>query len=300
MPNFKELNLKITSLQNTKKITQVMKLISATKFHKAQQSVLKSQNYLKELERLGNIINNDHNIVIKDPILLDNNDTEKEIAVVLFTSNKGLCGGFNNNVIQAFLKFYQQKKSENIKVNCYLLGKKGYDAIKSKIPATDIVYVDQEIMKLASYSESKRFFEEQLVEKFLSKKIQKFYFIYNHFQSTIKQVPLVEQVLPYTLKKEELEGDVVQNNHSDLYLFEPQDKEAIYNSLIVKMFYLNIYDIFLNMFAGEHASRMQAMDQATKNGEEMIKTASLQRNRMRQAAITTELTEIVAGAEALK
>ena len=306
MSNLKELNLKITSLQNTKKITQVMKLISASKFHKAQQAVLKSKNYLRELQNLGNIINDEHDISLRHPLLLnDNSNSEKQIGIVLLTSNKGLCGGFNNNIIQTFLKLYEEQKDKNIKVNCYLLGKKGYDLLKNKIAQEDIIYTNQEIMKSTSYHESKQFLEKELIQSFLTKETQKIYFVYNQFKSTIEQIPVVEQILPYSSENQNIKnGDKIVNTstnpQSDLYLFEPNNKEEIYNSLIIKIFYLKIYNIFLNMIAGEHSSRMQAMDQATKNGEEMIKTTSLKKNRIRQAAITTELTEIVAGAEALK
>lgn len=276
-----------TSVQSTQQITKAMKLVSTVKLQKARTRAEESKPYFdcmyatmtSLLAKAGNI---NHPYLKVD-------DTKKK-AVIVVTSNRGLAGGYNSNVVKMVAENEAFTK-ENIRI--YAVGGKGLELLKHK--GYDIVADYSEMIEEPSYDDAKSI-TKRLLTDFENGEIGEIYLIYTFFKNTVSHIPTMIKVLPAEVQEEAGEEDA--KAQLTPMNFEPEAEEAI--SLLVPKYISSIlYGAFVEAVASENGARMQAMDSATSNAEEMIDDLELKYNRARQGAITQELTEIIAGAEAI-
>ncbi len=286
MPTIKEYNQKINSLKNTQKITRTMKMVSASKLRKAQQAQANAKLYAQNLKKLTARIASS-----ADHALFEKRTSVRNILILIFTSDKGLCGAFNNNANKRVESWIRENEGNHEKVDLSFCGKRGFMYFQKR----HSVYKNYENVTInPSFDDAQRIGFD-LKDSFLNGDYDEVYVAYNEFFSPLSQVTLFEKILPVdpdALISKEIES-------SGEYIFEPA-VEKLLDYLIDHYLYFKIYFALLENAAGEHGARMTSMDSATKNAVELTDQYTLSRNRARQAAITTELTEIVAGAEALK
>ncbi len=289
MSSLKEINLKINSLKNTKKITEAMRLIAITKLSRAEQNVKKAINYHHYLKKILSTVGSGDDF--KENRFIEERNKVRKIKVILFTSDKGLCGPFNSNVLKKANSFIRENSSLEIVTEHF--GKKGYDFFNKQNLVEewhkDVFKEDFDFAKSNSLIKKNQ-------ELFFSEKIDGLYLIYNEFVSVLKQVPVVKRILPFALpEKENNDKNKMEIPH---FIYEP-DKTKVTDSIIKKIIYFEFYFAYLNSVAGENSARMTAMDNATNNCNDMIGKFTLERNQLRQANITKELIEIISGAESV-
>jgi len=291
MASLDDLKKRISSVKSTQKITKAMKMVAAAKLRRAQESAEKGRPYSEKMNNI--ILNLSSGISDKEnaPKLLSGTGEDKVHLCVVMTSDRGLCGGFNSNIIKK-AKLYFQNLSENGKeLKIITVGSKGYDQLKR-------VYHDK-IIENVSFKESKNtnYFDADKVGKIIIEKFEKKEFdvctiFYNQFKNVITQIPQEQQIIPLKMLEE-------KDQSSDIgYEFEP-DEDEILGNLLPKNISTQIFKAMLENSASEQGSRMSAMDNATRNAGEMVDKLTIEYNRSRQAAITKELIEIISGAESL-
>ena len=296
MANLKEIRTRISSVQSTRQITSAMKMVSAAKLRKAQDSIIQIRPYANKLQEiLHNLTDN-----------LDNEveniyGTEREIKKILFviiTSNKGLCGGFNSNVVkkttQLINEDYKYLYSTN-NIDLITIGKKGSDLLKTK--GYTILERHDDLLDNLTF-ENVHPLIKQIMDAYVSGSYDAVRIIYNQFKNAAVQTLSDEQFLPISFDTENEELDDFEETHFD-YILEPT-KEYIIQEIIPKSLKIQFYKTLLDSVASEHGARMTAMHKATDNATELIKDLQLEYNKARQASITNEILEIVSGAEALK
>ena len=287
MPNLKEIKNRITSVGSTIQITSAMKMVSASKLKRAQDAVTQMRPYAEKLkEILGNLSSS---LDLSENAFSDSREA-KNVLIVAISSNRGLCGGFNNNVIKKTnLLIESDYSNSNVKVLC--LGKKVTDAYRrSDLRILNSEFGLEDIYADLSFDNSS-IIARSIMDKFLAKEFDKVVVIYNSFINAASQEVKSEQFLPII-------PTVVESGSSSDYIFEPS-KEEIVDELIPKSLKIQFFKSLLDSFASEHGARMTAMHKATDNATEMKKSLTLSYNKARQAAITNEILEIVGGAEAL-
>jgi F-type H+-transporting ATPase subunit gamma len=287
MANIKELKKKIKSTESTLKITTAMKLVSAAKLSKAQHAIQGARPYASELDStiktVSALVNNYSHPYFK---VSDNNHS----IMLVISSDKGLCGGYNSQLAKK-VKTFVNDSSEEIKL--VFIGKKVRELV-NVLPNINKTYTFDKTE--ASYEDIKRIGQE-LANLFKSGEVGKVYIAYNEFHSAISFDSKVNQLLPLALDKKEKES--LKEDFPFDFKYEPSP-QVILDSLLPETFMSNLWTCQLDALASEHGSRMASMDSATKNCKEMIKTLTLKMNKLRQAGITTELIEVVSGAESLK
>ena len=282
----KEVRSRIKSTQSTQQITKAMKMVSAAKLRKAQDNIIKIRPYSKNLfEVCQHVLANETDL--SQVPFLQQRDT-KHVLFILITSDRGLCGGYNSNIIK-LAKHNIQEKYANAQITFWHLGKKGFEGFakfqyQQNTDFKDIFinYNYTQVSKLA----------QKAIEGFLNKTFDIVDVIYSEFKNAASQMPTVERFLPITLQP------ATTKMKTD-FIFEP-DKLSLLNALIPAILTNKIHKAILDAQASEHGARMTAMDKASDNANELLKNLKVSYNRARQAAITTELTEIVSGAAALK
>lgn len=292
MPNLKDIRNRIQSVKNTQQITRAMKMVSAAKLRRAQNNITNLRPYAKQLLRVIADVAATHRI--QHPLLSTNSQPQKVLLVVL-TSDRGLAGGFNNNINRFAYKYYQDNKSKYEKMDFLFIGRKGSDYFRHrKIQGVDnIMNLAREVSFTMASNVANR-----LMEEFLTGGYDSVFLVYNEFKSAIQQIVTCEQLLPVDLSKANANEDAKIGFSKDL-IFEPSPEEII-DELLKKHFSSQVYRAMCESVAAEHGARMAAMESATKNAGEMIRSMTLTYNKLRQASITTELIEITSGAEALK
>lgn len=291
MANLKEVRIRIASVQSTQKITSAMKMVSASKLRRAQNAIVKLRPYSSKLNEIlesiseSNDDNTDNAFAEHRPI--------QHVTLVVISSNRGMCGSFNSNVIKMALQLIHEKYATQFKtgnLSLVTIGKRvteyfvkrDYPVIDSNITITENPsYDDATIMS------------SKIMETFRAKKTDYVEIVYNQFKNAATQVLINEQFLP--IKQKENEGKTTAVD----YIYEPS-KEIIIEQMVPKILRLQFYKGILDSAASEHGARMTAMHKATDNAGEMIKSLKLSYNKARQAAITNEISEIVSGANALK
>jgi F-type H+-transporting ATPase subunit gamma len=285
MANLKEIRNRITSVSSTMQITSAMKMVSAAKLKKAQDAITAMRPYAEKLtELLQNL-----SATLDGDIggAFTKQRDIKKVLVVAITSNRGLCGAFNTNVVKEVKRrseFYIGKQ-----VDVFAIGKKGNDVLSKSLTVVEnqsTVFDDLTFDNISRIAES-------LTQKFISGEYDKIELVYNQFKNAATQIVQVEQFLPLAPVKSE------QSTASGDYIFEPE-KEEIIMALIPKSLKTQLYKGVRDSFASEHGARMTAMHKATDNATELRNQLKLTYNKARQAAITNEILEIVGGAEALK
>ena len=291
MASLDDLKKRISSVKSTQKITKAMKMVAAAKLRKAQEGAEKGRPYSEKMHNI--ILNLSKNISDKQnaPRLLSGSGENNTHLCVVMTSDRGLCGGFNSNIIKKAKKYFQQKQDEGKIIKIITVGSKGYDQLKRQF--------GDNIIEKISFKESKNanFFDAEkvgkiIIEKFSNKEFDICTIFYNQFKNVITQIPQEQQIIPLETK------DNDDNMLEDNYEFEPEEDEILGN-LLPKNISTQIFKAMLENSASEQGSRMSAMDNATRNAGEMVDKLTIEYNRSRQAAITKELIEIISGAESL-
>tara|TARA_B100000902_G_scaffold187277_1_gene179377 strand:+ start:472 stop:1356 length:885 start_codon:yes stop_codon:yes gene_type:complete len=292
MPNLKEVRNRITSVNNTMQITSAMKMVSAAKLKKAQEAVTQMRPYAVKLQEilqgLSGGLDTSENIYGRAGEI-------KSVLIVAITSNRGLCGGFNSQVIKRTNHLIQDKYSGR-NVTVLTFGKKAEDAFRKTehyIRGTLLPRHTNEIFDDLTFEQASSA-AMKIMDTFKHKQFDEVVLVYNQFKNAATQVVQEEQFLPI-MPAEKDEGQAATNND---YIFEPTRAEIV-NDLIPKSLKAQLYKALLDSFAGEHGARMTAMHKATDNAADMLSELKLTYNKARQAAITTEILEIVGGAEAL-
>jgi F-type H+-transporting ATPase subunit gamma len=285
MSTLRDIKRRINSVQNTEQITKAMKMVAASRLRKAQDAILASRPYaLKMLEVLSSLA------LRTNPQahpLLQTREPEK-VCLVVVTSDRGLCGAFNANIIRQAEKFMRENSEWDISL--HLVGRKANDYFKRR--DVNIRKVSLNILSDVSFPHAIALGED-VVKSYLSGEIDKVYMVYNEFKSAIQQKVIVEQLLPI------VPMEISADYYPVEYTFEPSE-DAILEELLPRHINIQVYRVFLESVASEHGARMTAMESASKNAGEMIEKLTLVYNRTRQAAITTELIEVVSGKEAMK
>ena len=281
MPSIKEVKNRIGSVKSTQQLTKAMKMVAAAKLKKAQDKVLQLRPYSKKLnEILSNLSDSINNELFKERNV-------NKVLVVIVSSDKGLCGGFNSSLIKEFKSFSNDNNFNNITV--LPIGKKAYDFFKNS--NFDLILDYWEELNEFSYEKSSEICDF-IISSFIESRFDKVSIIYNEFKNVAVQKTVSENFLPV------IQEETKQNDSNNNYIFEPQ-KNKIIDDLIPQTLKTQLLKSVLESNASEQASRMTAMSQATDNAGELLKELKLTYNRSRQAAITKEILEIVGGAEAL-
>lgn len=284
MANLKEIRNRIASVSSTMQITSAMKMVSAAKLKKAQSAITQMRPYSNKLSELLQSLSGTLNVE-SGGVYADQREVSNVLFVVI-TSNRGLCGAFNSQVVKMTLQFIEENyKDKN--VTFLTIGKKGNDVLSKSY---NIVQNQSAIYEDLTFENGAKI-ADFLMESFANKTYDKIYIGYNIFKNAANQIPTIEQFLPIV----PAEGDL--NNNLD-YIFEPSKNEIVLE-LIPKSLKMQLYKAIRDSFAAEHGARMTAMHKATDNANDLKNELKLNYNKARQAAITNEILEIVGGAEAL-
>jgi F-type H+-transporting ATPase subunit gamma len=284
MSGLKEIRNRISSVSSTMQITNAMKMVSAAKLKKAQDSITATLPYSNKLSDLVKNISASIDSVDSNPLFVKRE--VKSALVIVITSNKGLCGGFNSNIIKEVYNISSQYGSK--KPDLLTIGKKGNDILKKKF---NVISSHNDLYDDFSYS-NVRLIANDIMGLYTEEKYDEVVLVYNHFKNAATQIITKEQFLPIAENSDEtlsIQGD---------YIFEP-NREKILNELIPKTLSIQLFKSISDSIAGEHGARMTAMHKATDNASELRDQLKLTYNKARQTAITNEILEIVGGAEAL-
>jgi F-type H+-transporting ATPase subunit gamma len=291
MASLKEVRNRITSVNSTMQITKAMKMVAAAKLRRAQDRIIQMRPYAKKLNELIAQVSQGTEVGASSPYTQVRE--VKNVLIVMVTSDRGLCGAFNTNVIKAAVAFINENypvQLEKGNVSVLSLGKKGSEAFTRRGLKVDNEFTD--IFQRLSFDTAKEA-AEKVMTAFAEGTYDEVVLVYNEFKNVATQIIRTEKILP--LVSEETEE---KSSNTD-YIFEPSEEEIILE-LIPKAIKLSVFKAVLDSNASEHGARMTAMDKATENGGELLKALKIEYNRSRQAAITKEILEIVGGAEALK
>jgi|TARA_B110000444_G_scaffold252959_1_gene283028 F-type H+-transporting ATPase subunit gamma len=293
MPNLDDLKKRISSVKSTQKITKAMKMVAAAKLRRAQESAESSRPYS---DTMNEVIDSVSKKVVSTSIkrnLLSGSSEDNIYMLVLFTSERGLCGGFNSSITKVVREKIEFLKNENKVIKIICVGRKGYDILKRQHKELISELIDMKSIKSISYQDAKNI-SENIIKMFYNNEFDKCLIFYNKFKSVIDQIPTEQQILP-------IERDNSNRNNetsSSMLEFEP-DESKILEELLPLNFAIQIFKALLESSASEQGARMSAMDNASRNASDMIDDLTLFYNRSRQAVITSELIEIISGAEAV-
>jgi F-type H+-transporting ATPase subunit gamma len=293
MANLKAIRIRITSVKSTRQITSAMKMVSAAKLRKAQDKIVRLRPYANKLHDL--LVNLSNSLADSE---IDNiygrNTRAEKILIVVITSNRGLCGAFNTNVIKEARRVISEKYPDQFSkgdLKILTIGKKGNDYFRKQNIA---MLPDQNSLLLDLTFDNVNIVAEQIMKSFTSLEYDRVELIYNQFKNAAVQYLTNETFLPV----EAVQTGTTNTSPAD-YIYEP-DKEEIVKELIPKSLKIQFYKAVLDSYVAEHGARMTAMHKATDNATTMIRDLTLQYNKARQATITNQILEVVSGAEALR
>jgi len=291
MASLDDLKKRIASVKSTQKITKAMKMVAAAKLRRAQESAEKGRPYSEKMNNI--ILNLSNGISDKEnaPKLLSGTGKDKVHLCVVMTSDRGLCGGFNSNIIKKAKSYFTKLSEEGKDLKIITVGSKGNDQLKRIYGDKIIANISFKESKNANYFDAEKV-GKMVIEKFEAEEFDVCTIFYNQFKNVITQIPQAQQVIPLNTENSE------DNKSEDIYEFEP-DEDEILGNLLPKNISTQIFKAMLENSASEQGSRMSAMDNATRNAGEMVDKLTIEYNRSRQAAITKELIEIISGAESL-
>jgi F-type H+-transporting ATPase subunit gamma len=291
MPSLDDLRKRIKSVKSTQKITKAMKMVAAAKLRKAQENAEKGRPYSEKMNNI--ILNLSNSITEKEnaPKLLAGTGNEKVHLCIVLTADRGLCGGFNTNIVKKAKSFFEKIKSEEKSLKIITVGSKGYDQLKRIYGSQIIEKISFKDSKVTNYLDAE-IVGKKIIELFEKNEFDMCTIFYNQFKNVMTQIPQEQQIIP--LKSNEIKKNSVEDN----YEFEPEEDEILSN-LLPKNISTQIFKAMLENSASEQGSRMTAMDSATRNAGELVDKLTINYNRSRQAAITKELIEIISGAESL-
>ena len=292
MPSLKDLKIRINTVKSTQKITSAMKMVASAKLKKAQEKAESGRPYAS---KMSNIVSTLALKVNKEsgPKLLFGNSANKNILVVAISADRGLCGGFNNNISKEVRRRVKELENEGKTVKLILVGRKVGTVLKREMGQRIIGSFSSIQGDSLSFSKVSPI-TLQILSLFEENSIDQVEMFYNHFKSVISQVVTKKQLIPAEINEEKVE----EKNEQTTYEYEPEE-EIILDDLLPRNLSTQIYSALLDSSAGELAARMTAMDNATRNAGDLIDRLTLEYNRTRQAFITKELIEIISGAEAV-
>ena len=292
MASLDDLKKRISSVKSTQKITKAMKMVAAAKLRRAQENAEKGRPYSEKMNNI--ILNLSNGISDKEnaPKLLTGSGEDKVHLCVVLTSDRGLCGGFNSNIIRKAKSYFKKILNEGKVLKIITVGSKGYDQLKRNHNSNIIENISFKNSKNVNYFDADKV-GKIIINTFEKKEFDVCTIFYNQFKNVITQIPQEQQIIP--LKPSETNNE---SSIQDNYEFEPEEDEILGN-LLPKNISTQIFKAMLENSASEQGSRMTAMDNATRNAGEMVDKLTIQYNRSRQAAITKELIEIISGAESL-
>jgi F-type H+-transporting ATPase subunit gamma len=290
MPSLKSLRLRIKTVKGTRQITKTMKLVAAAKMRRARESCERARPYAEALGRVLRTLAVSNARMQSAPLLLRGRDDVRVVRLLVFGSDRGLCGGFNTHLTRLVEQKIAEFKKQGKQVQIVTLGRKARDELKTKYGEMIVDSYDN-ITRYVNY-DSAQIVGTQAVEDFEAGKCDEVHMIFNTFVSVLKQVPTLTQLVPFRAENEA--GVEMQPSVE----YEPEE-EALLAELLPRNVSVQIFRALLESYASEQGARMSAMESATRNAGEMIKKLSLTYNRSRQASITKELIEIISGAEAV-
>ena len=293
MPNLKDLKTRITSVKSTRKITSAMKMVAASKLRRAQELAESSRVYAESLSLILSSLSGGSKDNSDLPEVLVGRANPKVALLIINSSERGLCGGFNSTLFRTAIAWIKDKKSKGIEVKLMPIGKKASAFYKRS--ELDIIENFEDINTNDRQLEVSENVKNKISELFESQAIDEVSILYNKFVSAIAQEPTFKSLIPLEQSQPE-EGSEETTNSS--FEFEP-DKNELLEYLIPRNFMTQVYGCILESSAAEHAARMTSMDNATRNAGDMIDSLTMTYNRTRQAVITKELIEIISGAEAV-
>lgn len=284
MATLKAIRRRVASVRNIQQITKAMKMVSAARLRRAQEAALAARPYAEKLEAvLQNLAS--QSATLSHPLL--ETREEKNVDLILITSDRGLCGGFNSNLIRAAEAFARERSGQKVTISP--IGRRGFDYFKRR----SVTMGEQHINLFGKFTPSLAHeIGARMSQRFLNQETDGVYVLYARFRSAISQIPTIDKILPVSSKEESTQAPLE-------YLYEPAPEELL-ASLLTRYADMLIYRAMLESVASEHGARMTAMENATSNAVEMIGRLTLDMNRARQSGITRELLEIVSTSEALK
>ena len=281
MPNLDDLKKRIGSVKSTQKITKAMKMVAAAKLRRAQESAESSRPYADSMRDLIGAISSGYSPTSTERNLLTGDENDKVHMLILFTSERGLCGGFNSVVTKSLREKIENLQKENKTVKIICVGKKGYDILKRQYSEIITEVIDMREVKSVSYQDAKNI-SDKIIKMFFDGEFDKCSIFYNKFQSVISQIPTEQQIVPIELEEDSSnEG----TNDQSAFDFEPGESEIL-EELLPLNFTIQIFKALLESAASEQGARMSAMDNASRNASDMIDNLTLFYNRSRQAVIT--------------
>jgi len=300
MPSLLDIRRRVRAVKSTQQITKAMKMVSSSKLRRAQERILKSRPYAQEMLRVfNNLATRTDNAA--HPLLNDDPLAARTLLIVI-TADRGLCGSFNTNVAKAALQFTidQPKSPDGRDVAMALVGRKARDFFQRR--GFDVLYEEIGLFQNVKWSHAQAI-ASTAIKEFLGPDVSSVYLVYNEFKSVISQRVVIEKLLPIPRFRAEDTNAAASSEQAPSassaadYLFEPGPGELL-NTLLPMHVAVQIHRALLESSAAEHAARMQSMDSATRNAKEMVDRLTLYMNKVRQAAITREIIEVVSGAQA--
>ena len=304
MSNLKDLKVRINSVKSTQKITSAMKMVAAAKLKRAQEGAEAARPFASRMERMVAAFGDSIAGIDGAPKMLAGTGKEETHLIVACTADRGLCGGFNSSIAREVRKMVLDLKRDSKAVKILCVGRKGRDNLKRDFE-NDIIDTIEGIGKSSvEYTEATEV-ADRITRLFDEDGFDVCTIVFNRFQSAMTQIPTAQQLIPFAAPEAEQESNAevaskaAEEGPQPIFIFEPEEQDIL-SELLPRNIGVQIFQALLESAASEHGARMTSMDNATRNAGEMIDNLSIIYNRTRQAAITTELVEIVSGAEALK
>ena len=299
MPNLKDLRVRIDSVKSTQKITSAMKMVAAAKLRRAHEQAEAARPFSDRMDRMMSSLSDGISELGSGPKLLVGNGKSDTHLILVMSSDRGLCGGFNTNIVREVVRRIDRLLSEDKKVKLLCVGRKARDVLRRRHENIILESFEDVGRRNLSYADA-LIIGQKVLDLFERREFDVCTMVYNTFQSAISQTVTAQQLIPYgkSEKDNELEEFTGSNSSVSVYEFEPDENEILVE-LLPKNISVQIFRGLLESAASEHGARMTAMDNATRNAGEMIDGLTLTYNRTRQAVITSELIEIISGAEAL-
>lgn len=291
MPTLRDLRKKIKAIQSTQKITRAMRMVAAAKLRKIQDRMLNFRDYATRME---GVLSDLSRVTERElhPLLAVR--PRKTVEVLVMTSDRGLCGAFNMNILRAATNYIDSRKKEGYEISLSVIGRKARDYFRRRHMTMRKIWTG--LSGRVTYANAQEI-SKDLIENYINESIDEVILIYNEFKSVIAQKLSIVKLLP--IGEAGIEGAPLESSIAVDFLYEPPP-EVLFERLIPKHIEIQVYRALLESSAAEEAARMNAMELASKNCDELIKKITLQANKVRQASITKELMDIVGGAEALK
>ncbi|MCP3982010.1 MAG: ATP synthase F1 subunit gamma [bacterium] len=284
MAKTQDLKRRIRSVKNTMQLTRAMKMVSAAKLRRSQEAMMRARPYsrqmLKVLRSLAARANTEDN-----PLLQEHGD--QRVEVILMTSDRGLCGSFNAGLVRQAETLLHKLRDRDLSMAA--VGKKGREYFARR--NANIVHEWLDVFRVVEFATAEEI-ARTMIDLYLKKEVDQVYLVYNEFKSAIQSTPTIQRLLPIE------PAELASGEEAQDYIYEPE-QQTLFDSLLPHYVEQSVYHAMLESVAAEHAARMSAMDAATSNAGELIESLTLTMNRVRQAAITTEIIEVVSGAEAL-